>query len=84
MSGLPILSILIALPLAAGAACLMVKANAARWIALIATLIEFALTIWLWQQFDPNGAQWQFVDCCSRSSEKAAARCGLSEPAARE
>ena len=62
MSGLPILSILIALPLAAGAACLMVKANAARWIALIATLIEFALTIWLWQQFDPNGAQWQFVE----------------------
>jgi len=62
VSGLPILSILIALPLAAGAACLMVKANAARWIALIATLIEFALTIWLWQQFDPNGAQWQFVE----------------------
>jgi hypothetical protein len=30
------------------------------------------------------GAQWQFVDCCSRSSDKAAARCGLSEPAARE
>jgi len=29
-------------------------------------------------------AQFQFVDCCGRSSDKAAARCGLNEPAARE
>jgi NADH-quinone oxidoreductase subunit M len=62
VTGLPLLSILIALPLAAGAACLFVQANAARWIALVATLLEFALSIYLWVQFDPNGAQWQFVE----------------------
>jgi len=35
--GLPILTILIAVPLIAGALCLFVNANGARWIALIAT-----------------------------------------------
>ena len=62
MTGLPLLSILIGLPLVAGALCLFVKANAARWIALVATLLELALSAYLWVQFDPNGAQWQFVE----------------------
>jgi len=62
VSGLPLLTILIALPLVAGALCLFVKANAARWIALVATLLELALSAYLWVQFDPNAAQWQFVE----------------------
>jgi NADH-quinone oxidoreductase subunit M len=62
VTGLPLLTTLIALPLAAGALCLFVKANAARWIALVATMLELALSAWLWVQFDPNGAQWQFVE----------------------
>ena len=60
MTGLPLLTILIALPLVAGIACLFVKANAARWIALVVTLLDLALSAFLWLQFDPNGAQWQF------------------------
>ena len=62
MSGLPILSLLIAIPLFAAVACLLVKADAARWIALVATLVDLALGIWLWGAYDPAGAQWQFVE----------------------
>jgi NADH-quinone oxidoreductase subunit M len=62
VSELPLLSILIAVPLIAGALCLFVNANAARWIALIATLIDFGLSVYLWQNYDPGGAQWQFVE----------------------
>ena len=56
------LSILIALPLLAGLACLFVNANGARWIALIATLIDLAIGVYLWGAYDPSGAQWQFVE----------------------
>jgi len=59
---LPLLSILIALPLVAALLCLFVKANAARWIALIATLADLALGIYLWVNYDPDGAQWQYVE----------------------
>ena len=38
------------------------SANGARWIALIATLIDLALGIVLWAAYDPGGAQWQFVE----------------------
>ena len=38
MNDLPWLTILIAVPLIAGALCLFVRAEASRWIALIATL----------------------------------------------
>ena len=62
MSGLPVLTILVALPLLAAAACLLVKAEPARWIALVATLVELALGAWLWSAYDPGGAQWQFVE----------------------
>ncbi|HVE00391.1 MAG TPA: NADH-quinone oxidoreductase subunit M [Sphingomicrobium sp.] len=62
MGSLPLLTILIAVPLIAGVAALFVKANAARWLALIATLLDLALSVYLWVQFDPNGAQWQFTE----------------------
>jgi len=62
VTDLPLLTILIALPLLAGLACLFVNANGARWIALIATLADLAIGCYLWAAFDPNGAQWQFVE----------------------
>jgi NADH-quinone oxidoreductase subunit M len=62
LSSLPLLTILIALPFFAGVLCLLVKPDPARWIALVATLLELALSIWLWAGYDPNGARWQFVE----------------------
>jgi NADH-quinone oxidoreductase subunit M len=62
VSGLPLLTILVAVPTLAGLLCLFVKDSGARWIALIATLIDLALSAWLWIAFDPAGAQWQFVE----------------------
>ena len=62
MDGLPWLTVLIAVPLVAGALALVMKAEGARWIALIATLIDFAIGLLLWANYDPNGAQWQFVE----------------------
>jgi len=62
MSGLPLLSLLIAVPLIAAALCLFVTATGARWIALVATLLDFALSIDLWAKYDPDGSQWQFVE----------------------
>jgi NADH-quinone oxidoreductase subunit M len=58
----PLLTILIAIPLIAGAIALFLNASGARWIALIATLLDFALAIYLWANFDPDGAQWQFAE----------------------
>jgi NADH-quinone oxidoreductase subunit M len=62
VSGLPVLSILIAIPLVAGIIALFLNAAGARWIALIATLLDFALSLYLWQAYDPAGPQWQFVE----------------------
>src|SRR5215210_7289703 len=62
MTDLPLLTLLIALPLVAGVLCLFVSANAARWIALFATLACLEIGIDLWTMFDPNGPQWQFVE----------------------
>src|SRR5215216_969894 len=62
MTSLPILTILIAVPLLAGGLCLFVGANAARWMALVATLIDLGIGIALWTAYDPAGAQWQFVE----------------------
>ena len=62
MTGIPILSMMIAVPLLAGILALFLKPGGARWIALIATLIDLALGIVLWVTYDPNGAQWQFVE----------------------
>src|SRR4051812_30012504 len=62
MTGVPLLSLLIVVPLLAGVICLFVKDNGARWTALIATLIDLALSIYLWAQYNPEGAQWQFQE----------------------
>jgi NADH-quinone oxidoreductase subunit M len=62
VSGLPLLSILIVLPLVAGALCLFLKAEGARWTALVATLLDLALSAYLWVNYNPDGAQWQFVE----------------------
>ena len=58
MNGLPLLSLLIAIPLLAGVLCLMVKAEGARWITLIGTLIDLALSVYLWVRYDPDGAHF--------------------------
>jgi NADH-quinone oxidoreductase subunit M len=62
VSGLPLLSILIGLPLLGAVLCLLVKDNGARWIALVATMLELGLSIYLWVNFNPDGPQWQFVE----------------------
>ncbi|QIK95727.1 NADH-quinone oxidoreductase subunit M [Sphingomonas sp. HDW15A] len=62
MSGLPVLSLLIAIPFVAAILCLMVKAQGARWIALIATLADLVLGVMVWGAYDPAGPQWQFVE----------------------
>jgi len=62
VTGLPLLTLLIAIPVVAAAIALFLNANGARWVALIATLLDFALSIYLWQAYDPNGQQWQFVE----------------------
>jgi NADH-quinone oxidoreductase subunit M len=64
MHGLPILSILLAVPAVAAVLCLFSNASTARLIALIATLIDLVLGGLLWASFDmgPHAAQWQFVE----------------------
>ena len=62
MSGFPVLTAMIAIPLVAGLICLFVSASAARWTALIATFLDLALGIYLWASFVPGGPQWQFVE----------------------
>jgi NADH-quinone oxidoreductase subunit M len=62
MHDFPILSLMLLVPLVAAAACLLVEAKVARWIALAATLIDLALGIVLWANFDIGGAQWQFQE----------------------
>ena len=62
ISGFPILTVMIALPLFAALVVLFLKAEGARWIALAATLADLALGALLWLGYDPNGPQWQFVE----------------------
>jgi len=64
MTGFPILSLMLAVPLAAAVACLFVNAQTARWLALAATLVDFVLGVLLWSNFDMGGTapQWQFVE----------------------
>ena len=60
--GFPILTILVAVPLLGALACLFSDAKAARWVALIATLLNFALGLLLWATYQVGGPQWQFVE----------------------
>ena len=60
--GYPILSLLIGLPLIAAAICLFVDARTARWIALVATLIDLLLGLCLWTRYEIGGPQWQFTE----------------------
>ena len=62
MTGFPILSLMIGVPLVAAFACLLVSACTARWIALLATLVDFALGVCLWSGYHVGGAQWQFTE----------------------
>ncbi|HEY1607453.1 MAG TPA: NADH-quinone oxidoreductase subunit M [Allosphingosinicella sp.] len=62
MNGLPILSILLLVPVIAAGLCLFVSPNGARWVALIATLVDLLLGILLWANYQIGGPQWQFVE----------------------
>ncbi|MBS0482958.1 MAG: NADH-quinone oxidoreductase subunit M [Proteobacteria bacterium] len=62
MAGFPILSLMLAVPLLGALVCLLADARTARLIALGATLIDFALGVMLWCNFDVGGAQWQFTE----------------------
>ncbi|MEO6389379.1 MAG: proton-conducting transporter membrane subunit, partial [Croceibacterium sp.] len=62
MGGVPILSLMLLVPLLGALACLFAGEKAARMIALAATLIDLALGIALWANFDIGGAQWQFTE----------------------
>jgi len=60
----PILTLMLAVPMVGAIACLYVPARTARWIALLATLVDLLLGIVLWVTFDQSvGApEWQFVE----------------------
>ena len=62
MAGVPILSLMLLVPLLAGLACFALDARAARMVALVATLIDLALGVVLWLNYDIGGAQWQFTE----------------------
>ncbi|MDG2003837.1 MAG: NADH-quinone oxidoreductase subunit M [Novosphingobium sp.] len=62
MADFPILSLMLAVPLVAALICLFVEAKGARTIALAATLVDFALGVLLWANYDIGGAQWQFTE----------------------
>jgi NADH-quinone oxidoreductase subunit M len=62
MTGLPILTILLAIPVLGAIGCLFASANGARWIALAATLLDLALGIALWANYQVGGPQWQFQE----------------------
>jgi len=62
MTGFPILSAILALPMLGAVACLVSGAAGARWIALLTTLATLALCIGLWATYQVGGPQWQFVE----------------------
>jgi NADH-quinone oxidoreductase subunit M len=62
LSNFPLLTLMIVLPIAAAMLCLFAGARSARWIALAATLANFALGCVLWANFDIGGPQWQFTE----------------------
>lgn len=64
MNDFPILSVMLAVPALAAVACVYSGAARARWIALGATLANFALGVLLWVNFDLSASapQWQFTE----------------------
>jgi len=62
MNDFPLLSLMMLVPLAGAVACLVSNAQTARQIALVATLIDFALGVVMWSQFQIGGPQWQFTE----------------------
>ncbi len=58
----PILTTLIVIPAVAAIMCLFLRADGARLIALIATLFNLILGVWLWASYDPSYGQWQFQE----------------------
>ncbi len=68
MSHWPLLSLVTFVPLVGVAFILMTRGEAAlvarnaRFIALWTTLVDFALSVVLWIEFNPNTAQFQFVE----------------------
>jgi NADH-quinone oxidoreductase subunit M len=67
MAGVPILSIITFVPLLGALAILGLRANdhTARMIALVTTLVDFALSLLLWAYFDSSTAAFQFVETSS-------------------
>ncbi|MDJ0655421.1 MAG: NADH-quinone oxidoreductase subunit M [Xanthomonadales bacterium] len=65
MSDWPLLSLIVWLPIAGGAAVLLAgerRANLARWIGLLTALVTFVLSLPLYQLFDRETAQMQFEE----------------------
>ncbi|NIJ07105.1 NADH-quinone oxidoreductase subunit M [Sphingomonas vulcanisoli] len=60
--GFPILTLTLLVPMLGAIACLFADAKAARWVALIATLVNFAIGIVLWAGYQIGGPQWQFQE----------------------
>jgi NADH-quinone oxidoreductase subunit M len=71
MSHWPLLSLVTFLPLVGVAFILIARgeeaavARNARWIALWTSLLDFALSVVLWVEFDPGTADFQFVERAS-------------------
>jgi len=55
-----VLDALLAFPLVTAVAILLRPAREAKWIALVATIIEFLISVPLWWKFDPTTATMQF------------------------
>ena len=64
MSEVPVLTLMLLIPLAGAGLCLFSSANLARWVALVATLLNLAIGVTLWLGFDSSARaeQWQFVE----------------------
>ncbi len=60
---LPLLSLVTFVPLLGALAILVLpSANAARWIALVTTVVVFALSLLVWAQFDSHNSGFQLVE----------------------
>jgi NADH-quinone oxidoreductase subunit M len=60
---LPLLSLVTFVPLIGAAAILLLpSAGAARWIALITTIVTFVISLMVWAGFDPSNPGFQLVE----------------------